>query len=389
MLKCPVCETEYNQELVDTCNTCGWDLKNISVAANKIHTWSSENTDPQLKEAFQRATACARKIWNKKSSELEEETVNQVQLQELTENCKHFQSELQQSNQECENLKSQLEKVNKELEELHSKLNQDQTKYAEETKKWLAQKEQEFKQKQEEHNQILSQRREELKSKLDNYQNENKRLRSKINSMLTQQLCLVELLKEEIEKEEIEEEVPPQISSENKIEELANNSNIQENNLHGSSTSVTGTITPVVPQDSKPDHLISTELIHPSSKEEELVNSYNADPKIFADKNNVELVSETEESINQRRLGTSKAILEKDRRGNYWILTDSGYEYLVPKGNFKINEPNSSTVQALFQCRDYQASSSSDFKLVKPAKVSFLTGLEKWQLDEHGILQFF
>jgi hypothetical protein len=143
------------------------------------------------------------------------------------------------------------------------------------------------------------------------------------------------------------------------------------------------------PQDNQQENsqFKPTPRIFSSSKEEELLKCYNEEPQIFSEKG-VEVVSETEDSINQRRLGTSKAILEKNRRGNYWILTENGCHYLVPRVNFKINEYNSDGVQALFICCDYQASISRNFQLVKPAKVSIITGLEKWQLEVHGILQF-
>ena len=100
-------------------------------------------------------------------------------------------------------------------------------------------------------------------------------------------------------------------------------------------------------------------------------------------------VSETEESINNRRLGRNEsAVLERNRRGNYWIIGEGGYDYLVPKGNMTVNEYNYKTVQALFECRGYQPGYSHNFQILKPARVSSISSGQTWQLEESGILQF-
>ncbi|NEO99245.1 MAG: hypothetical protein F6K58_11290 [Symploca sp. SIO2E9] len=115
------------------------------------------------------------------------------------------------------------------------------------------------------------------------------------------------------------------------------------------------------------------------------VNTYNQNPNSLL-KEATE-VSETDESINNRRLGSHEnVVLEKKRRGNFWILKESSYEYLVPKENLKINEYSYETVQALFECRGYQP--GSNFQLIQAARVYPLTAGQKWQLEEPGILQF-
>lgn len=119
------------------------------------------------------------------------------------------------------------------------------------------------------------------------------------------------------------------------------------------------------------------------------VETYNKNPDSFLKE--VTEVSETEESIEARRLGTSQtAIFEKARRGkgNYGILIREGFNYLVPKANIKINEYNYETVETLFECQGYQSGYSNDFKLVKPAIVSPISSGEKWKLIELGVLQF-
>lgn len=117
------------------------------------------------------------------------------------------------------------------------------------------------------------------------------------------------------------------------------------------------------------------------------INTYNHNPDLLS--RNVTEVSETEESVNNRRLGSSQAvILAKKSRGNYWVLTEGSYDYLVPSQSLRINEHNYKTVEALFECRNYHPDYSSDFQLLKPAVVVPLSGGKTWQLQEAGILQF-
>lgn len=124
-----------------------------------------------------------------------------------------------------------------------------------------------------------------------------------------------------------------------------------------------------------------------SSEEFNWVATYNQNPD-FLSQYAIE-VSATEESMNQRRSGTNQAtVLEKSRKGNYWILTVQDRKYLVPKGKLKINEHSYQTVEALFECQGYQPGDSSEFKLIKPGIVSPISTGDKWQLVEPGVLQF-
>ena len=117
------------------------------------------------------------------------------------------------------------------------------------------------------------------------------------------------------------------------------------------------------------------------------INTYNNNPSSLS--RNVTEVSETEESLSNRRIGSSQTvILAKKRRGNYWILTEGSYDYLVPSQNLRINQHNYKTVEALFECHHYHPDYSSDFQLLKPAVVYPLSGGQTWQLQEPGILQF-
>jgi hypothetical protein len=119
----------------------------------------------------------------------------------------------------------------------------------------------------------------------------------------------------------------------------------------------------------------------------QLILTYQQNPRLLS-RNAIE-VSETDQSIDKRRLGGGKgAILQKARRGNYWILNEGGIDYVVPKNNIKINEYNLNTVANLFECQGYR-SGYSGFQLIKPARVSAISRGETWQVVERGVLQFY
>ena len=111
----------------------------------------------------------------------------------------------------------------------------------------------------------------------------------------------------------------------------------------------------------------------------QLISEYNKNPHSLLE-NAMEVSAADRSSVQE-------VILEKVRRGNYWILNEADIDYMVPKHNIKINEYNSKTVVNLFECQGYQ-SEYSGFQLIKPAKVSAISKGETWQLVERGILQF-
>ncbi|RAM51513.1 MAG: hypothetical protein C6Y22_10625 [Hapalosiphonaceae cyanobacterium JJU2] len=125
-----------------------------------------------------------------------------------------------------------------------------------------------------------------------------------------------------------------------------------------------------------------------SSSKSQIIQTYNRNPKSL-NKDATE-VSETTDSINQRRLGGHQSVtLEKvsKGKGNYWILPEQGFLCLVPKGNLKINEYNYETVATLFDCYNYQSGYSNDFQLITPATV-ISVGQDQWELRERGELKF-
>ncbi|MBG1264626.1 hypothetical protein [Nostoc commune] len=113
----------------------------------------------------------------------------------------------------------------------------------------------------------------------------------------------------------------------------------------------------------------------------EIVDHYNHKGD-FPDKMEV---AETPESKSQRMDGIqSLAIFENINIGDYWVINQ---KYLVPKRR-KINTFVYQALSTLFECRKHNQSSSGNFILIQPAKVTCLNTEEKWQFEERGIIEF-
>ena len=126
----------------------------------------------------------------------------------------------------------------------------------------------------------------------------------------------------------------------------------------------------------------------PLSEEEQLLKDYKDENKSTILSQNAITVSAATESIDNSRLGIGKSVLEKKRRGNYWILKQGSSQYLVPSDTININEYSIDTLKKLFECQGVNSEGSKGkFELLKPAKVSSI-GEEKWQLSEPGKLEF-
>jgi len=126
----------------------------------------------------------------------------------------------------------------------------------------------------------------------------------------------------------------------------------------------------------------------PLSEEEQLLKDYKDEKKRNILSQNAITVSAATESIDNSRLGIGKSVLEKKRRGNYWILKQGSSQYLVPSDTININEYSIDTLKKLFECQGVNSEGSKGkFELLKPAKVSSI-GEEKWQLSEPGKLEF-
>jgi hypothetical protein len=117
--------------------------------------------------------------------------------------------------------------------------------------------------------------------------------------------------------------------------------------------------------------------------EEELIIKYNNSNVNF----NYTNVTLTQESFLKIRQGIEPSILfERDKRGEYWIISMNNNIYLVPQLNLRLNSYAIKTIKLLFQCNGV-GEESKIFHLIKPAKVAMVEE-NKWRFVEQGILQF-
>jgi WD40 repeat protein len=122
-------------------------------------------------------------------------------------------------------------------------------------------------------------------------------------------------------------------------------------------------------------------------KQQELISIYHDKYQNLAEKAIV--VSETQDSINQRHSGNSKQVeFVNNTNGIYWIISLENQFYLVPdRTQIQINEYSLRTIAAMFKYSNYQSGKSQHIELIKPAKVTAITK-NVWQLLEKGILKF-
>lgn len=405
MSQCPVCDTKYDQGQANSCTTCGWNLTLYSSGDGIPEGFGSKV------QALQQVEAWAKKIWSERSGSQLSKSQSEPAL---SEEVKKLQDDLNQSKQKGEQLLSKLKESEREKNKLRSqvaelgwehhqrtqcqlielnellKQNSERIKRLEQAEKERSQLQSDIEQLQkgqEEHKPKL----EKLETQLQQLQSQRSDLQSQL-SKLAADLQQVKLERSQTQANqdtlsspvsELKERLDP---SKEDLSKLANH----QVSSSPSSTASSKEETTTAAQDTQKSDSQFQQLSNyppPSSEESTLVEKYNSERDSLSDI--AKEVSETEESQNQRRLGTSQsAVFETSRRGNYWIITQGGFEYLVPKGNFKINKFNYTTVEFLFECQGYQSGQSKDFKLIKPAKVSCPPGGEKWQLVELGILQF-
>ncbi len=118
-----------------------------------------------------------------------------------------------------------------------------------------------------------------------------------------------------------------------------------------------------------------------------LVQTYNRDPRSLW-KNALE-VGETEASFNNRQSGKNTNItLSNRKRGIYAVIEERDNYFLIPSKHFRITDNNYKTIQAFFECREYQKDYSDRFYLVEPAKLSSMPDGKEWILEQKGILNF-
>jgi hypothetical protein len=102
-------------------------------------------------------------------------------------------------------------------------------------------------------------------------------------------------------------------------------------------------------------------------------------------------VTEAPESIDQRRNNPSLAPnLVESGNFDYLIIEDqenANHYWLFPKHGLKVNQYAFETVQALFDCYNYQ-NQPSNFQVRKPASVIRNPASSSWQLTEKGEIEF-
>ncbi len=102
-------------------------------------------------------------------------------------------------------------------------------------------------------------------------------------------------------------------------------------------------------------------------------------------------VTEAPESIDQRRSNPSLAPnLIESGNFDYLIVQDQDdltQYWLFPKNGLKVNQYAFETVQALFNCHNYQ-NQPSNFQVRKPACVTRNPASSSWQLAEKGEIEF-
>jgi hypothetical protein len=82
----------------------------------------------------------------------------------------------------------------------------------------------------------------------------------------------------------------------------------------------------------------------------------------------------------------SNIVFNRDRKGNYLILPQGGYCYLVPNKQRKITAQIYTTTKAIYDCTGY-SEGYREFYLVKPALVAEESA-DCWRLSRKGTLQF-
>jgi hypothetical protein len=118
-----------------------------------------------------------------------------------------------------------------------------------------------------------------------------------------------------------------------------------------------------------------------------IVQNYNLSPQTL-ESYIVERVSESEESVANRRDDSNAAVfLKLANNYSYWIFAGEDRNYwLTPKSDLKITPMGFDTLQALFECPEYQQ--GSKIQMIKPAKVAQNSSSGGWDLLEKGQVQF-
>jgi hypothetical protein len=140
---------------------------------------------------------------------------------------------------------------------------------------------------------------------------------------------------------------------------------------------------------SNPSQFLAVSEANPAlSPMEKLLQAYQTNSKSLQP---TAKVTEAPESIDQRRNNPSLApSLVESGNFDYLIIEDednANQFWLLPKHGLKVNQYAYETVQALFDCYNYQ-NQPSNFQVRKPASVIHNPASSSWQLTEKGEIEF-
>ncbi|MDJ0716937.1 MAG: hypothetical protein QNJ54_22425 [Prochloraceae cyanobacterium] len=419
MQYCPICHTEY-YEGQGKCSSCAWDLSLVSVG----------DRTPQEVLVLDRAIAWARTMWQKydrlkaqQTPQLQPETQSQLnnleeQLRETIREINNIKTDKSQLESEFLDLKTDSkEQLAFELSRLNTQLQQQLASLTTDSEQQLV-----F-----ELSRLNTQLQQQLASlKTDSEQQlvfEVSRLNTQLQQQLTslktdseqQLISQLSRLNTQLQQQFIslktdsEQQLQSQLSQiksntdnqihllQTRLKQIENfhqeikaffthNARVKSKISSTASPSTDNQLTVEDPNTSQSESEMPTKL-YLSWEEHQLVEQYNNHLSTLLTR--ITEVSETQKSISDRSAGASQtATLEKKSRGIYGILSEGNINYLVPSKSFRITDSNYQTVEALFECRNYQKGYSERFNLLKPATVIALPGNQNWQLQERGILGF-
>jgi hypothetical protein len=406
MAKCPVCNTEYAQYHDTTCSNpeCSFPLSWYSQSSlprdipmrESLVKWAKNILDERshLKQELEILKQKVEKpsFHSEPASQIQPETDNnQPKVREQQQQIIRRLHELEKADKERENLQVQIEKKRSQMiSDIETRLTQEMGRERSHFQSHISQLEEQLKKEKQERSHFnaslldLQNQLRQLNAERSHFESQISNLETDLQTQL-QQKIFETYRQYETWCQNTNQSISYLTTKVGEIEtEVAQVKAYSQNKQQLNS----------VPQINSPTSrsVTATESSQVSAsqslswEESNLVSKYNINPNIFTHK--IE-VSETKESNDNRRSGSNQApILETSRRANYWIISESGFYYLVPSPNLKLNQFNYKTVEAFFKCHNYREDYSQNVRLFKPAQVSPLPGQEKWELIQPGVIQF-
>ncbi|GGA57874.1 hypothetical protein [Okeania sp. KiyG1] len=421
MPNCPICNTEYQQQQVNFCLTCGWYLKLYSSSADGVLEGSGLSSSDALKQVEN----WARRMWQASSKTPLLPKEQESQLQQLRAEYEELQAEFQQSQQErsleiVEKLNDLAEQVvagNKEQVVQKSQLSMIETNLQNVLAKFSQQidpaEKPEF-----ELPEIVAN----LNEQLELGNQEQARLQSQLSTIETKLQELSEKLSQQSSQDEllerISQQISPLIERLEKIEQSSSQNEIStppsltDINLSWQETELAAI------DNASPDSLLETAIeeippetptLTPEPKQkltpepkQKLTPEPKPEPPVILpplppeEAILVELYNSSRSWRSKRPTTVSKVnessdavVLKKEARwGRYWILSEESGDYLAPQANTNINPDKNEDVQGLFKCDGDWSGESKQFQLLKPAKVEPTGDGGKWKVVALGVLNF-